>query len=100
MGLEPKTENASLMVHLYLRLVPAPPYHFSISDLEEYLKAEMSVQSVQSDTVWPGAGDMKSVDSIIHLNMEIGKQFIILIAKLLTADDFDKDNRESRTFLF
>ena len=43
---------------------------------------------------------MKCVDSIIHLNMEIGKQFIILIAKLLTADDFDKDNRESRTFLF
>ena len=35
---------------------------------------------------------MNYCESIIHLNMEIGKQFIILIAKLLTGSDFDKDN--------
>ena len=45
------------------------------------------------------SGDMNYVDSIIHLNMEIGKQFIILIASLLTASDSDRDNWESGTFL-
>ena len=44
---------------------------------------------------------MNYCESIIHLNMEIEKQFIILIAKLLTATDFDKDNRSvENQFLF
>ena len=44
-GVEPKTENASLMVHLYLRLVPAQSYQLSISDLEEYLRADISAMA-------------------------------------------------------
>ena len=46
-GVEPKTENASLMVHLYLRLVPAQSYQVSISDLEEYLRADISAMPLQ-----------------------------------------------------